>query len=113
MDCIFCSIAAKKIPSKIVLENEWVLAFHDIKPQAPVHVVIIPKKHISSLNDVVAGDAGMLGGLQVVIKEIASRLKIENSGYRVVINTGKDSGQEVAHIHYHMLGGRKLNWPPG
>ena len=113
MDCIFCSIADKKIPSKIVLENEWVLAFHDIKPQAPVHVVIIPKKHISSLNDSGEGDTGLLGGIQVLIKEIASKLKIDKSGYRVVINTGSDSGQEVAHIHYHILGGRKLNWPPG
>ena len=111
-DCIFCKIAAKEIPSKAVYEDEKILAFHDLEPQAPVHVLIIPKKHIASLDDVTSEDCQLMGYIMGKIKDIAAELGLEN-GYRTVINTGEDGMQTVHHLHLHLLGKRRLTWPPG
>ncbi|MFL0247418.1 histidine triad nucleotide-binding protein [Candidatus Clostridium stratigraminis] len=112
-NCIFCSIIAGKIPSEKVFEDEKVLAFKDINPEAPVHIIIIPKKHINSINDLEYNDSELIGHIYNVAKEIAADLKINESGYRVVTNCGKDAGQSVSHLHFHLLGGRSLTWPPG
>jgi len=112
-DCIFCKIASKDVPSKIVYEDKDVLAFYDIKPQAPVHVIIIPKKHIDSVSDISPEDTMLGGELILSAKKIALQLGIQDSGYRAVFNCNKDAGQEVFHLHLHLLGGRKFTWPPG
>lgn len=112
-DCLFCKIIEKQIPAKIAYEDDQVLAFHDISPQAPVHILIIPKKHIASINDLQECDSAIIGYLHQIAKKLAHELKIEKSGYRLVINNGPDAGQAVSHIHLHVLGGRKLQWPPG
>lgn len=111
-DCIFCMIANKEIPSNIVYEDDKIICFHDLEPQAPVHVLIIPKKHIASLDDVTAEDAELLGYIMTKVKEIAGTLGLEN-GYRLVNNCGEDGMQTVKHLHFHLLGKRKLTWPPG
>lgn len=108
MDCIFCRIAAKEIPSKKVFENDRIYAFADIHPVAPVHILIIPKKHIDGLDGAADSDNQLLGEMQLVAKTLAGQQGIRESGYRVVLNNGKDSGQLVAHMHYHLIGGRKL-----
>lgn len=113
MDCLFCKIANKEIPGKIVFENERILAFRDIDPKAPVHVLIIPKEHIPGLNDISDSTNELLGQIQNAAKEIAKKENLSQSGYRLVVNCGKDAGQAVDHLHYHLLGGRKLSWPPG
>ena len=107
-DCIFCKIINKEIPSAIVYEDEGILAFRDINPMAPVHVLVIPKKHISSLNEIEKEDEAIIGKIYTVIKEIAKKEGIAEKGYRVVANCGKDGGQEVGHLHFHILGGKKL-----
>jgi len=115
MSCIFCKIASGEIPSDKVYEDKDILAFRDVNPQAPEHILVIPKKHIVSLNDISddESDIRLVGRIFLCIKKIATRtLKLEN-GYRVVLNTGADAGQAVPHIHFHILGKRKLNWPPG
>jgi histidine triad (HIT) family protein len=112
-DCIFCKIAEGKIPSKPVFENERIIAFNDINPQAPVHILVIPKKHIPGLNDVSKNDEKLLGEIQSVIRGLANANKISEDGYRVILNSGKMAGQAVEHIHYHLLGGRIFSWPPG
>jgi histidine triad (HIT) family protein len=109
--CLFCRIVSREIPAKIVLETEECLAFRDINPQAPVHVVVIPKEHVATLND--AKDAAMVGRLGLVAAEVARREGIAESGYRTVINTNADGGQTVFHLHLHLLGGRHMGWPPG
>ncbi len=111
-DCIFCKIAAGEIPSDIVYEDDDVLAFKDIAPQAPVHVVIIPKKHFSSILNVSAGDP-IVSQLMNAANRIALKFGLADSGFRLVCNCGKDGGQTVGHLHYHLLGGRGLEWPPG
>jgi diadenosine tetraphosphate (Ap4A) HIT family hydrolase len=111
-DCIFCSIAKKDIPSKAVYEDDRILVFHDVQPQAPVHVLMIPKKHISSLDDLRPEDAELVGHLMLKVKDVARELGLEN-GYRLVINCGEDGMQTVKHLHFHLLGKRKLIWPPG
>ncbi|MBE6030406.1 MAG: histidine triad nucleotide-binding protein [Firmicutes bacterium] len=111
-DCIFCMIANKEIPSNIAYEDDQIVCFHDLEPQAPVHVLIIPKKHIASLDDVTADDAALLGHIMTKVKEIAEILGLEN-GYRVVNNCGEDGMQTVKHLHFHLLGKRKMQWPPG
>lgn len=113
MDCLFCSIAEKKIPSTIVYEDKDFLAFNDIKPQAPVHVLVIPKKHITNIDEVQEEDREFLSGLYFVIQKIAKEQDIVENGYRVVTNVGEDGGQTVEHLHFHILGGRSLQWPPG
>ena len=113
MDCIFCSIAEKKIPSTIVYEDDNFLAFKDINPEAPVHILLIPKKHIQGVDKVQKEDAEFLKNIYSVIQGIAEKQGISSSGYRVVTNVGEDGGQTVNHLHFHILGGRNLQWPPG
>ena len=112
-DCIFCKIAAGEIPAKKVRESETAFAFHDINPQAPTHVLIIPKEHIPTINDLTAGSAGVMSDLLLMAREIARELAVDGSGYRLVFNCGPDAGMEVHHIHLHLLGGRRMKWPPG
>jgi histidine triad (HIT) family protein len=109
--CLFCRIARKEIPAGIVWEDAEALAFRDINAQAPTHVLVIPKRHVASLNE--ASDAGMLGRLLLAAREIAAEEGIAQSGYRVVLNTGQEAGQTVFHVHLHVLGGREMRWPPG
>ena len=112
-NCIFCKIAAHSIPAKIVLENEKVVAFEDLHPQAPTHILVIPKKHVATLNDAAVEDAGLLGEIVLTASAIAKDRHISSSGYRLVCNTNAGAGQSVFHIHFHLLGGRSLAWPPG
>jgi histidine triad (HIT) family protein len=111
-DCIFCKIADKEIPANVIYEDSRILCFHDINPQAPVHVLMIPKKHIASMDDVREEDVELMGYMVEKIKEIAKTLGLQN-GYRVVNNCGEDGMQQVMHFHYHILGKRKMIWPPG
>ena len=111
MDCIFCKIINKEIPSSIVYEDDKVLAFNDIAPQAPVHIIVIPKKHVSSVAEL--DDMKVIRDLYSVMKRIAEEKGIAKTGYRIVVNHGKDAGQAVPHLHFHLLGGRPLSWPPG
>jgi len=112
-DTLFGKIIRKEIPATIVFENDSVLAFRDINPQAPVHILIIPKKPIPSMAEATAVDQGLLGELILVAKQIAIAEGLAEGGYRLVINTGADGGQTVFHLHVHLLGGRPLTWPPG
>jgi len=107
-DCIFCKIVEGSIPSNKVMETDHVLVFHDIQPAAKVHALVIPKKHIASLNDVTADDAGIMAEVIMAVKQTAEQLGIAESGYRVINNCGDDGGQVVHHIHFHVLGGEKL-----
>ena len=107
-DCIFCKIVAGEIPSAKVYEDDHVVAFNDIQPQAPVHVLVIPKKHMASVNDVTASDAPMLGSLFTAVQQIAREKGIAETGFRVVTNTGKNAGQVVFHLHFHVMGGKPL-----
>ena len=112
-DCLFCKIARREIPAKIVHETDLLLAFEDIRPQAPVHIIIIPKSHIEKLSDIGEKDKFLMGSLMLAAKEVAKEKGVQESGYRVVINCNKDAGQVIFHIHLHLLGGRAMNWPPG
>jgi histidine triad (HIT) family protein len=109
--CLFCRIVRREIPATLVAETEDCVAFRDINPQAPVHVVVIPRTHVASLND--ATDAQLVGRLATIAAEIARTEGIADSGYRTVINTNADAGQTVFHMHLHLLGGRRMAWPPG
>lgn len=111
-DTIFSKIIRKEIPADIVYEDELALAFRDVQPQAPVHILVIPKKPIAKLSDAQSDDSALLGHLLLTVKKVAEQVGLEN-GYRVVINTGADGGQSVYHMHLHILGGRQMNWPPG
>ena len=111
MDCLFCKIIDKKIPAKIEYEDGEVLAFHDIHPQAPKHVLFIPKNHISQVSELTDSDCGVAGALLTKAKKIADCLGVKD--YRLVFNNGPEAGQTVFHIHMHLLAGRKLSWPPG
>lgn len=110
-DCIFCRIAAREIPSNIVYESDDCVAFRDVNPQAPVHILVVPRAHVGSLNETT--DAALVGRLSIVAAELAKQEGIAESGYRTVINTNGDAGQTVFHIHLHLLGGRPMGWPPG
>lgn len=112
-DCIFCKIAAKEIPGQIVYEDDKMIAFHDISPAAPVHVVVIPKKHIVSLLALTAEDESLMGHMMHTIAKIATDLGLDEKGFRIVANTKEDGGQTVGHLHFHLLGGRSMQWPPG
>ena len=112
-DCLFCKIVRREIPGKIVFEDEALLAFEDLNPQAPTHVLVIPKRHIESLNVLEAGDDGIVGALVRRAAAIAQDRGISAAGYRTVFNTNRDAGQTVFHIHLHLLGGRRMGWPPG
>lgn len=111
-DCIFCKIAAKEIPSELVYETETLVAFPDLNPQAPVHLLIIPKKHMISILDVADEDHHILADIGVAVKKLAAQYQLDQ-GFRLVTNCGNDGGQSVSHLHFHLLGGRKLSWPPG
>jgi histidine triad (HIT) family protein len=112
-DCLFCKFASGELDTDIVLETDKVLAFRDINPQAPTHILIIPRKHIATINDLTKSDAEELGNLYLVAKELAKAEGIEEDGYRVVMNCNSGAGQTVYHVHLHLLGGRLFNWPPG
>jgi histidine triad (HIT) family protein len=113
MNCLFCRIIAGEIPAARVYEDERALAFRDINPQAPTHILIIPKKHIDSLNGATDEDEATLGRLQRLAAKLAAEEGLTDAGYRTVVNTGVDAGQTVFHIHVHLLGGRPMAWPPG
>ncbi|SFM55308.1 histidine triad (HIT) family protein [Ectothiorhodospira mobilis] len=112
-DCIFCRIAQGEIPSDTVFEDDEVLAFRDLNPQAPVHILVIPKRHIATLNDLSAEDAGLVGRLHWVAAQLARQEGIAEDGYRTVINCNPAGGQSVYHLHLHLLGGRQMAWPAG
>lgn len=112
-ECIFCAIASHKVQSKIVYEDDELVAFRDINPQAPTHILIIPRKHIASLNEASYEDVKLLGRLLIVARDIAKGEGIIEDGYRIVLNTNRGAGQSVFHIHLHLLGGRTFGWPPG
>lgn len=109
---IFQRIIDKEIPAKIIYEDDQCLAFHDIAAQAPVHVLVIPKRPIESVATIADSDAVLMGHIWIVIRDLARQLKLDN-GYRVVVNSGRDGGQSVDHLHFHLLGGRQMTWPPG
>ncbi|WP_415905292.1 histidine triad nucleotide-binding protein [Neptuniibacter sp. QD48_55] len=112
MDCLFCKIINKEIPAEIIYEDEHVIAFNDISPQAPTHALIIPRKHIATLNDISAEDTEVVGHMVKTASTIAKQLGIDESGYRTVFNCNSDGGQTVYHIHLHLLGGKPMGWPP-
>ncbi len=112
-ECIFCRIAAKEVSSQIVYEDEDVVAFRDINPQAPVHLLIIPRQHIPTLNDATPEHQTVLGKMLLVAQQLAREHQVADSGYRLVLNTNRGAGQSVFHIHLHLLGGRTFHWPPG
>ena len=111
-DCLFCKIAAGEISADTIYEDDEIVAFHDASPQAPVHVLVIPRKHLDTLDDAEEGDRALLGQLLLVTKRIAGELGVAQ-GYRVVNNCGESAGQSVFHVHFHLLGGRVMDWPPG
>jgi len=111
-DCLFCKIIAGEIPSKKVYEDDQVYVFEDIKPVAPTHVLIVPKRHFDGLKEAQASDAGIIGYCHLIAAQIVRERKIED-GYRIVLNVGPRSGQSVFHLHFHLIGGRDLKWPPG
>jgi histidine triad (HIT) family protein len=111
-DCLFCGIVRGSVPSTAVLETEHCLAFRDINPAAPVHVLVVPKEHIGSVEDLALGHNELLGDLFAAIRAVAAKEGVTDTGYRVVTNVGEDAGQLVHHLHFHVLGGRSLRWPP-
>lgn len=112
-DCLFCKVAAGDVPADIVYEDEQLVAFRDISPQAPVHVLLIPREHVASLDDAAEADRAVLGDLLLLAGELARAEGVAEEGYRTVINTGDFGGQTVHHLHVHLLGGRSMSWPPG
>ena len=113
MSCLFCKIIKREIPAAIVFEDDQMIAFNDINPQAPTHVLVVPKRHIATLNDLNAADDQIVGELVRRAAAIAAERGHDASGYRTVFNTNRDAGQTVFHIHLHLLGGRRFAWPPG
>ena len=112
-DCIFCKIVQKKIPARIIYEDDLSVAFEDINPQAPSHTLVIPRKHIPTALEISQGDHALIGHLFEVAAKIAREKRIAQSGFRLVMNTNADAGQTVFHVHLHLLGGRAMQWPPG
>lgn len=113
MGCLFCNMVEKKIPADVVFENDHALAFRDIRPMAPTHVLVVPKKHVAGIRDLGDGDASIIGEVFLAARTVAKQEGLEAGGYRLVVNDGDDAGQSVHHIHVHVIGGRKLSWPPG
>lgn len=112
-DCLFCQIVSGDIDADIVLENDRLIAFRDINPQAPTHVLIIPRKHVATINDLTEDDVDTMGALLLAAAEVAQKDGISDDGYRVVMNCNEGAGQSVFHVHLHVLGGRRMDWPPG
>jgi histidine triad (HIT) family protein len=113
MGCLFCGIVEGKIPSRKAYEDERLVAFHDVNPQAPTHLLLVPRKHVTSLLDLDPGDEALVGGLVSRARDLAREMGIAERGFRLVFNCGDDAGYSVHHIHLHLLGGRPLAWPPG
>lgn len=113
MDCLFCKIAAGDIPTKFLYENDRLVAFSDIDPKAPHHILIIPRKHIATINDLDDSHQMLIGEMMLVAKQLADDLGIQEKGYRILMNCNDEGGQAAYHIHMHLLGGRQMNWPPG
>lgn len=113
MDCLFCKISRGEIPSTIVLEDPEIVAFKDIRPQAPTHILIIPRQHIATINDTDSKDEQLLGRMVLTAKKLAKTMQLSDAGYRLVFNVNSGGGQEVYHIHLHLIGGRQMTWPPG
>lgn len=113
MSCLFCKIVAGEIPAQTVFENDRVLAFRDINPTAPTHILVIPKKHIATMNDATEDDGSLLGEMMLVAKDIANQEGVAEDGFRLALNTNHHGGQSVYHIHLHLLAGRQMSWPPG
>jgi histidine triad (HIT) family protein len=111
--CLFCGIAEGKIKANTVYEDERIVAFTDIRPQAPVHILLIPRKHIAGVLDIESEDRGLIGEIFQVAARLARERGVADSGFRVVVNSGADAGQSVFHLHYHLIGGRSMSWPPG
>jgi histidine triad (HIT) family protein len=112
-DCLFCRIIAGEIPASIVYQDDHLVAFNDINPQAPVHILVVPKKHVATLNDLTPGEDQLVGEMVRRAAAIASERGISAGGYRTVFNTNREAGQTVFHIHLHLIGGRSMHWPPG
>ena len=113
MGCLFCNMVEKKIPADVVYEDEHALAFRDIRPVAPTHVLVVPKKHVAAIHDLTPADASLIGNVMVAARAVADKLGLVKDGFRLVVNDGDAAGQTVHHIHVHVLGGRNLSWPPG
>ncbi len=113
MDCIFCKIVAGDVPADKLLENDHVIAFRDLNPQAPHHVLIIPRRHIATVNELSPADAALVGEMSLAAGQVARELGVADDGYRLVLNCNRNGGQTVFHIHMHLLAGRQLGWPPG
>jgi histidine triad (HIT) family protein len=112
-DCLFCGIVGGKVKANIVYQNDYVVVFRDINPKAPVHLLIIPRKHIAGILDIEPEDSAVIGEIFMAAGQLARDQGIAESGFRVVVNSGPDSGQSVFHLHFHLLGGRQMTWPPG
>jgi histidine triad (HIT) family protein len=113
MDCLFCKMVKGEIKPDVVYEDETVLAFRDINPKAPVHVLVIPKQHITNVNDIQVGDRLLVGDMYLAARKVAQQTGVAESGYRLVVNCNSDAGESVHHLHLHIMGGRVLAWPPG
>jgi histidine triad (HIT) family protein len=112
-DCLFCGIVEGRVKGEIVYRDESIVAFKDIRPQAPVHLLIVPRMHVATILDLEAGDAAVVGQIFLVSAKLAREQGIADSGFRIVVNSGADAGQSVFHVHFHLLGGRHFRWPPG
>jgi histidine triad (HIT) family protein len=112
-DCLFCRITDGEIPARFVYRDDRVVAFHDVNPQAPVHVLVVPVRHVVSLRELTTVDGDLLAHIVEVIQQVTRETHVDESGYRTVVNTGPDGGQSVGHLHLHVLGGRRMAWPPG
>jgi len=112
-DCIFCRIVSGEIPARFAHQDDEVVAFHDVAPKAPVHLLIIPRRHLASLHEAQGGDGVLLGRILLTARELAAQEGLDKGGYRLLTNVGADGGQSVSHLHFHLLGGRRMSWPPG
>ncbi|HHV19706.1 MAG TPA: histidine triad nucleotide-binding protein [Thermoanaerobacterales bacterium] len=113
MDCVFCKIINKELPTKVIYEDEEVLVFNDINPQAPIHLLLVPKKHIASIMEINEDNAKVMKRITKVAQDLARQNNIDKKGFRLVVNTGEEGGQTVNHLHFHLLSGRFMTWPPG
>lgn len=113
MDCVFCKIISKEVPAKVAYEDDQVIAFHDVNPQAPIHLLIVPKEHIASIMEINEKNSTLLKDIARVAQNLVRENNIDKKGFRLVVNTGEEGGQTVNHLHFHLLGGRFLTWPPG